>query len=79
MEIIAIIQETTIKWNIRELFSQFEGSISVEEKAVILERIFEVVIEDGGLDMYDKHVVQKEFCSIVEYYNLSNYIIISII
>ena len=73
MEIIAIIQETTIKWNIRELFSQFEGSISVEEKAAILERIFEVVIEDGGLDMYDKHVVQKEFCSIVEYYNLSNY------
>ena len=73
MEIVAIIQETTIKWNIRELFSQFEGSISVEEKAAILERIFEVVIEDGGLGMYDKRLVQNEFCSIVEYHNLSNY------
>ena len=73
MEIIAIIQETTIKWNIRELFLQFEGLTSLEEKAAILERIFEVVIEDGGLGMYDKRLVQNEFCSIVEYYNLSNY------
>lgn len=73
MEILAIIQNDTIKWNILESFSRFEESTSSEEKAAILERIFEVVTEDGGLDMYDKHVVQKEFCSIVWYYDLSNY------
>lgn len=73
MEILAIIQDETIKWSIWELFSQFEESASVEERAVILERIFEVVTEDGGLDMSDKHAVQNEFCSIVEYYNLSNH------
>ena len=73
MEILAIIQDATIKWNIWELFSQFEESRSIEEKAAILERIFGVVTEDGGLDMYDKYAVQNEFCSIVEYYNLSNY------
>ena len=73
MEILAIIENDTIKWNISESFLRFEESASSEEKAAILERIFEVVTRDGGLDMYDKLVVQNEFCYIVEYYNLSNY------
>lgn len=72
MEILMLISDN-IKWDVIGLFSEFEESTSVEERAAILERISEVVTEDRESHKDDKHIIQNEFCSIVEYYDLSNY------
>ena len=75
MEILALVPKTSkIRWDVEDGFSQFEESSNPEERATILTNLMDNVVKNGNLDPNDiSSVIQPNFCSMIEYYNLASY------
>ena len=75
MEILALIpKNSNIRWEVEESFAEFEELSLPEERVNALTKLMDNIVSNGNLDPRDiSSVIQPNFCSIVEYYNLTSY------
>ncbi len=75
MEILALVpKNSNIRWEVEESFAEFEELSLPEERVNVLTNLMDNIVSNWNLDPGDiSSVIQPNFCSIVEYYNLTSY------
>ena len=74
MDILAIMPKTSkIRASVEEWFLRFEEETNEAERANILTGILKDISESKELDQSDKKDIQRRFCAVFEYYNLTSY------